>query len=52
MIRSRALEMKGRWWIEFFLDFSKAFDTIPLRIFLEALPNCEMSAFMVCWVKK
>ncbi|KAK4817640.1 hypothetical protein QYF61_021786 [Mycteria americana] len=34
-----------------FLDFSKAFDTVPHSIFLDKLPNCEMSGFMVRWVK-
>ncbi|KAK4810929.1 hypothetical protein QYF61_013337 [Mycteria americana] len=34
-----------------FLHFSKAFDTVPHSILLDKLSNCEMSRFMVCWVK-
>ncbi|KAK4811344.1 LOW QUALITY PROTEIN: hypothetical protein QYF61_027573, partial [Mycteria americana] len=34
-----------------FPDFRKAFDTVPHNILLDKLSNCEMSRFMVCWVK-
>ncbi|KAK4824107.1 hypothetical protein QYF61_010627 [Mycteria americana] len=34
-----------------FLDFSKAFDTVPDSILLDKLSNCGMSGFKVCWVK-
>ncbi|PKU28555.1 rna-directed dna polymerase from mobile element jockey-like [Limosa lapponica baueri] len=34
-----------------FLDFSKAFDTVPHSILLDKLLNREMTRFMVCWVK-
>ncbi|KAK4810895.1 hypothetical protein QYF61_013303 [Mycteria americana] len=34
-----------------FLDFSKAFDTVPHSILLDKLSSCEMSRFMVHWVK-
>ncbi|GAB0207914.1 mitochondrial enolase superfamily member 1 [Grus japonensis] len=34
-----------------FLDFSKAFDTVPHSILLDKLSNCGMSRFNVCWVK-
>jgi len=34
-----------------FLDFSKAFDTVPHSILLDKLSSCGMSEFMVCWVK-
>ncbi|KAK4806138.1 hypothetical protein QYF61_001061 [Mycteria americana] len=34
-----------------FLDFSKAFDTVPQSILLDKLSNCGMSRFTVCWVK-
>ncbi|KAK4832485.1 hypothetical protein QYF61_023532 [Mycteria americana] len=34
-----------------FLDFSKAFDTVPHSILLDKLSNCGMSRFMVHWVK-
>ncbi|KAK4831123.1 hypothetical protein QYF61_015426, partial [Mycteria americana] len=34
-----------------FLDFSKAFDTVPHSIPLDKLSNCGMSGFTVCWVK-
>jgi len=34
-----------------FLDFSKAFDTVPHSILLEKLSNCGMSRFMLRWVK-
>ncbi|KAK4824025.1 hypothetical protein QYF61_009616 [Mycteria americana] len=34
-----------------FLDFSKAFDTVPHSTLLDQLPNCGMSGFTVCWVK-
>ena len=34
-----------------FLDFSKAFDTVPYSIPLDQLSNCGMSGFTVCWVK-
>ncbi|KAK4823658.1 hypothetical protein QYF61_005010 [Mycteria americana] len=32
-----------------FLDFSKAFDTVPGSILLDKLSNCGMSGFKVCW---
>ncbi|KAK4819200.1 hypothetical protein QYF61_026816 [Mycteria americana] len=32
-----------------FLDFSKAFDTVPHSIVLDKLSNCGMSGFMVRW---
>jgi len=34
-----------------FLDFSKAFDTVPCSSLLDKLFNCEMSRYMVRWVK-
>ena len=34
-----------------FLDFSKAFDTVPHSM-LDTLSNCEMSRFALCWLKK
>jgi len=34
-----------------FLDFSKALDTVLHSILLDKLSNCEMSRFMVHWVK-
>ncbi|GAB0208399.1 mitochondrial enolase superfamily member 1 [Grus japonensis] len=34
-----------------FLDFSKAFDTVPHSILPDKLSNCGMSGFTVCWVK-
>ncbi|GAB0209165.1 mitochondrial enolase superfamily member 1 [Grus japonensis] len=34
-----------------FLDFSKAFDTVPHSILLDKLSNCEMSRYTVRWVK-
>lgn len=38
--------------MEFFLDFSKAFDAVPHSILLDKLPSCGMSWFTVCWMKK
>ncbi|KAK4810585.1 hypothetical protein QYF61_007322 [Mycteria americana] len=35
-----------------FLDFSKAFDTVPHSILLDKLSNCGMSRYMVRWLKK
>lgn len=34
-----------------FLQFIKGFDTVPHSILLDKLFNCEMSGFMVFWVK-
>lgn len=34
-----------------FLDFIKAFDTVPPSFLLDKLSNCGMSRFTVCWVK-
>ncbi|KAK4818033.1 hypothetical protein QYF61_004157 [Mycteria americana] len=34
-----------------FLDFSKAFDTVPHSTLLDTLSNYGMSGFTVCWVK-
>ncbi|KAM7094975.1 germ cell nuclear acidic protein isoform 2-T2 [Ciconia maguari] len=34
-----------------FLDFSKAFDTVPYSILLDKLSSCGTSRFMVRWVK-
>ncbi|PKU36917.1 rna-directed dna polymerase from mobile element jockey-like [Limosa lapponica baueri] len=35
----------------FFLDFSKAFHTVSHSILLDKLSSCEMSRYMVRWVK-
>ena len=32
-------------------DFNKAFDTVPHSIVLDKLSNCEMSRYMMHWVK-
>ena len=34
-----------------FLDFSKAFDTVPHNVLLDKLSNCELNRYLVCWVK-
>ncbi|PKU43375.1 hypothetical protein llap_6319 [Limosa lapponica baueri] len=34
-----------------FLDFCKAFDTVPHSILLDKFSNCEMSRYTVHWVK-
>ncbi|GAB0210316.1 mitochondrial enolase superfamily member 1 [Grus japonensis] len=34
-----------------FLDFSKAFDTVPYSILLHKLSNCGMGRYTLCWVK-
>ncbi|KAK4825766.1 hypothetical protein QYF61_002329 [Mycteria americana] len=34
-----------------FLDFGKAFDTVPNTILLDKLSNCEMSWYTMHWVK-
>lgn len=34
-----------------FLDFSKAFDTVPHRVILDTLLSCEMSRVTMCWLK-
>ena len=34
-----------------FLNFSKAFDTVPHNILLDKLSSCEMNRYMVRWVK-
>jgi len=34
-----------------FLDFSKAFDTVPHSILVDKLFSCGMSRFTVNWVK-
>ncbi|KAK4823990.1 hypothetical protein QYF61_009115 [Mycteria americana] len=34
-----------------FLDFSKAFDTVPHSVLLDKLSSCGISGFMVYWVK-
>ena len=34
-----------------FLVFSKTFDTVPHSIFLDKLSSCDMSRFVVHWVK-
>jgi len=34
-----------------FLDFIKAFDTVPHSILLDKLSSCGMSRFTVSWVK-
>jgi len=34
-----------------FLDFRKAFDTVPHSILLDKLPSCGTSGLMVRWVK-
>ncbi|KAK4827341.1 hypothetical protein QYF61_016788 [Mycteria americana] len=34
-----------------FLDFSKAFDTVPHSILLDKLSSCEVSRYTACWVK-
>ncbi|KAK4832645.1 hypothetical protein QYF61_024673 [Mycteria americana] len=35
-----------------FLDFSKAFNSVPHGILLDKLSNCKMSKYTVCWVKR
>ena len=34
-----------------FLDFNKAFDTVPHSILLDKLSSGGMSRYTVCWVK-
>ena len=34
-----------------FLDFSKAFNTVPHSILLDKLSNCETSKYKVLWMK-
>jgi len=34
-----------------FLNFSKAFDTVPHSTLLDKLSNCEMGRCTLCWVK-
>ena len=34
-----------------FLDFSKAFDTVPHSTLLDKLTNYVTSGFTLCWVK-
>jgi len=34
-----------------FLDFSKAFDTVPHSILLDKMSRCRIRMFMVHWVK-
>lgn len=33
-----------------FLDFSKAFDTIPHSVLLDKYSNCELNRSVQCWV--
>jgi len=34
-----------------YLDFSKAFDTVPHSVFLEKLATCGLDGCTLCWIK-
>jgi len=44
----------GKWKVvdASFLDFIKAFDTVPHSVLLDKLSNCEMSRCTMRWLKK
>ena len=42
---------EGKAMYVLFLDFSKAFDTIPHSILQDRLSNCEVNKYILCWLK-